>query len=85
MKHALPAIGLVFHEVRPIAAADVVHCQQLEDVILGCGIGTPFSADDHLYRFGNFDANVFRNPGIEDVGSADAEGDATNRANVRGV
>src|SRR6185312_3567767 len=77
--------GVFHHFCQGFAAADVVHRQQLQDVVLGSDIGTPLSANDHLYRFGNSDANILRDPRIEDIGSADAEGHTPYSADMRCV
>ena len=86
--HAQRLDGLagVFHHLgQRLAAADVIHGQQRQNKILGGDVGPALAADDHLHRLRHLHAHVFGDPGIKNVGSADAEGHAAHRAQVRRV
>ena len=52
---------------------------------LAVTFGLRRAADHHLHRLRHLDAHIFGDPGIEDVGGADAEGDAAHGADVRRV
>ena len=52
---------------------------------LAVTFGCLLAANNDLDRLRDFHAYVFRDPGIENVGRADAEGYAADRAHVRGV
>src|SRR5208282_3372730 len=48
-------------------------------------IRMPLAANNDLDRLRHSDANIFRNPGVEYIRCADAEGDASNGTDVRRV
>src|SRR5206468_781331 len=76
---------VLHHLGQSFAAADVIQAQDFQNEIFGGYVGTPFSANDDLYRLRHPDSHVFRDPGIEDVSGANAESHAADRAHVGGV
>ena len=76
---------VLHHFGQGLAAAHVIEAQNFQNEILGSDVGMLPAANDDLHRLGHFDPHIFRDPGIENVGRADAESHTSDRAHVRGV
>ena len=85
-RERLDRFACILHHLRQrLAAAHVIERKNLQDEIFRRDVRLPFAPNDDLHRLRHLDANVFRNPGVEYVGRADAEGDASDGAYVRRV
>ena len=80
----LDSLTGVFHDLgESFTALDVVEREQLQDQVFGSDIKARLATDNDFNRFWNFHPYVFGNPGVINVGSADAEGDASDGADMR--
>src|SRR5262249_8773432 len=62
---------------------NVVESQNLQNKIFSSDIGIALPSNHNLYRLWNFDANVFSDPGIENIRCPDPKRNAPDRAHMR--
>src|SRR5580700_854950 len=76
-------LARVLHHLRQrLAAAHVIEAENLQDEIFRGDVLMLPAADNNLHRLRHFHTNVFRDPAVENIGGADAESHAANRADV---
>src|SRR5438445_355146 len=74
--------GILHHLGERLTAAHVFEAQNLQDEVFGRYARVLLAPNHDSHRFGNLYPHILRDPRIEDVGRTDAEGYASDRANM---